>query len=70
MRDFVAIMSTAVRPWDSVHASHEDNSHRDYRQKLVDQRDIDECLSCPKPECTNCKQYACYRHGGIDGNCL
>lgn len=58
-------MATAVRPWDSVYASSESDMRRDYRQKVADQRDIDECLSCPKPECTNCKRYSCFRYGYV-----
>ena len=62
---FISVMATAVRPWDSIYAKKEDDSRRGHRQKLADQRDIDECLECPKPECTNCKQYSCFRYGYV-----
>ena len=55
----------AVRPWDGPYASMFTDSRRDRRGKVCDQRDIDECLSCPKPECTNCKRYSCYRYGYV-----
>ena len=58
-------MSTAVRPWNSIHARAESDLRIDRRQKLVDQRDIDDCLSCPKPECTNCKRYLSNRYGYV-----
>ena len=58
----------ASRPWDSPYAMLYDNGQRDRRRKGEDQRDIDECLSCPKPECTNCKRYACYRYGYAGAN--
>lgn len=64
---FIRTMSTAVKPWDSIHSRDKHEIHRDHQQTLTDQRDIDECLSCPKPECTNCKRYACYRHGYVSG---
>jgi len=47
----------AVRPWDSPYASQFADPHRD-RKRVANQKDIDECLSCPKPRCTNCKRYA------------
>lgn len=55
----------ATRPWDSPYGSPFDKQGRDRRQKVADQRDIDECLECPKPECTNCKRFACYRYGYV-----
>lgn len=58
-------MSTAVRPWASIHARAESDSRRNHRQKITDQRDIDDCLSCPKPECTNCKRYSSNRYGYV-----
>lgn len=58
-------MATAVRPWASIHARSDNDVRLDRRQKLVDQRDIDECLCCPKPECTNCKRYSSNRYGYV-----
>lgn len=58
-------ISTAVRPWDSIHSRSENDLRLDRRQKVVDQRDIDDCLSCPKPECTNCKRYSSNRYGYV-----
>ena len=58
-------MATAVRPWSSIQAKPERGNCRDHRQKITDQRDIDDCLSCPKPECTNCKRYSSNRYGYV-----
>lgn len=65
MTALVKEMSTAVRPWVSIYARSDDDHHRDHRQKITDQRDIDDCLSCPKPECTNCKRYSSNRYGYV-----
>lgn len=65
MTALVKEMSTAVRPWVSIYSRSDDDYHRDHRQKITDQRDIDDCLSCPKPECTNCKRYSSNRYGYV-----
>lgn len=52
-----------IRPWDSPYGSPYEDVRRDRRGKNLDQRDIDDCLSCPKPKCTNCKQYLGNRFG-------
>ena len=61
----IKAMATAVRPWASVHAALVCDLRLDRRQHLVDQRDIDDCLCCPKPECTNCKRYSKNRYGYV-----
>lgn len=58
-------ISTATKPWSSIHAKPDSDYRMDRRQKLIDQRDIDECLSCPKPECANCKRYSSNRYGYV-----
>ena len=61
--EYIKQMSTAVRPWASADARLDFDIRP--RQKVPDQRDIDECLSCPKPECTNCKRCSSNRYGYV-----
>lgn len=67
MRDLslVKAILNANRPWDSINAPYSGDYRSDRRQKIIDQRDIDECLECPKPECTNCKRYSSNRYGYV-----
>ena len=60
MHDLLNAVVYATRPWNSVHGK-----KLDRRQKITDQRDIDDCLACVKPECTDCKRYAKNRYGYV-----
>lgn len=55
----------AHRPWSTANAQYAGNYCIVRKQNVTDQRDIDECLECPKPECTNCKRYSSNRYGYV-----
>lgn len=53
----------ATLPWRSPFASDHADLRKLRRASTESQADIDECLSCPKPYCTNCKRQPKNRYG-------
>jgi len=53
---FVNEILHATPPWRSIYASSHGDARRIRRASTETQMDIDECLSCAKPRCTNCKR--------------
>lgn len=50
----VAAANSATLPWRSIYAEPLDRRRAVSSDTLTDQRQIDICLNCPCPVCTNC----------------
>ena len=56
-RETLKAAAGAVMPWRSLDAVlFEDGRRRRYAAVFTEQREIDQCLACPLPECNDCRE--------------